>query len=176
MARIDDLKSIIEVDDSGSPVDLSQYTADIKFPEVQTMQTNASWNNGVAKGFRLEQKTALVTFEGTDFDGAEVRLRLDFTVEEGLEFPTDLGANNREAIIWFGNEVLKSWNLEEDDGTPVAPTGEGMLQIPLTMANILFNQWGERFALSSPLERPSPAQDMSLEESMPMEMLSSNPQ
>ena len=56
------------------------------------MQANERWNNGAsAKGFKIEAKPMVVRFaSGTEFDGAEVWLRLDFTVEEALNFPSDL--------------------------------------------------------------------------------------
>lgn len=86
-------------------------------------------------GYRLPDKTALVRFEGTDYDGAEVRLRLSVSLGEYfriLEYAAkehpDSFESAAEPYRYFAT-VLVSWNLEEDDGTPIPATYDGMLKV-----------------------------------------------
>ncbi len=52
--------------------------------------------------------------------------------------------------------MLQSWNLENDDGTPVPADGEGMLQIPLDFATLIITQWVDTVSdVPDPLGLPS---------------------
>lgn len=97
-------------------------------------------------GFRIPQREANVTFEGTDFDGAEARLRLSAPMRLLFEFqnmdPTDPKASEH-TIRTFGEKILLGWNLEDEQGVPVPATAEGLLEQPMEFSVALFRAWAE---------------------------------
>ena len=97
----------------------------------------------VSKGFRLQKRTARLVFSG-DYEGAEVVVRLDVPVSVFIEIQ-DLVSNEDQFRVFevFGEKVLEEWNLEDDDGTPVAATAAGMQTIPLDFANTIIEKWVE---------------------------------
>jgi hypothetical protein len=105
-------------------------------------------------GYRVPRRTAVITFDGTDYDGAEVECKLD--VPLGLYFDFGrVGEESREQESLFrrwGDEVLLAWNLEDDDGRPLPATGEGIMALPPFMVTLLLNKWTETVvAVPSPL-------------------------
>jgi hypothetical protein len=70
-------------------------------------------------------------------------------------------------------EALRSWNLEEDDGTPVPATGAGVLSLEFGFASELILAWFDAIGdVPDPLERRSTVTLPSEELSIPMEVLS----
>ena len=56
----------------------------------------------------------------------------------------------------FGGDVLMDWNLEDDAGQPIPANGEGMLEIPLSLAMLVVQHWVEAVSgVSSPLPETS---------------------
>lgn len=71
------------------------------------------------------------------------------------------------------SESLISWNLEEEDGTPVPITPESMYVQDKDLMLALANAWMDGLAgISAPLEQSSTGGEQSLEASLPMEPLS----
>ena len=84
-------------------------------------------------GYRVPRRELELTFEGTDFDGAVIRCRLDISLETLFEFERIAGADvesARAVYEKFADEVLVSWNLEQDDGTPVPASAAGLMAQP----------------------------------------------
>jgi hypothetical protein len=111
----------------------------------------------VKKGFRIPDQTAHITFSGTDYDGAEiwVRLNVSFAHYIALREAAE-GDDQAKMAELFGGEVLMEWNLEDASGEPVPATGDGMLQIPLSLAMLIVQHWIEAVsAVPVPLEPPS---------------------
>jgi hypothetical protein len=103
--------------------------------------------NGVKKGFRLPERTAGITFEGTDYDGAEIQVRLTVTFAQFIALRELAQGEDQEGMArQFGETVLMDWNLEGADGKPIPATGPGMLEIPLDLANLVVQQWVEAVA------------------------------
>jgi len=118
-------------------------------------------NNGTTakakKGFRIPDQTAHITFSGTDYDGAEiwVRLNVSFAHYIALREAAE-GDDQAKMAELFGGEVLMEWNLEDASGEPVPATGDGMLQIPLSLAMLIVQHWIEAVSgVEAPLEPPS---------------------
>ena len=105
--------------------------------------------------FRLPNQTAHLTFEGTQWEGAEVVVRLGMTINMYLEI-TRLVSNNNpiELTQVFGNAMLVAWNLVDEDGTPIPATGDGMNGLPdIALALRIVHLWLEAVAgVSAPLE------------------------
>lgn len=103
-------------------------------------------------GFTIPKKTALLRFEGTDYDGAEVTLRLDVPMSFAFEMQ-DLGEQEKyqESYGLFCERVLISWNLEDDNGIPIPPNLDGLMQLPAQFPLLILNRWTEAV-----MEVPSP--------------------
>ena len=108
-------------------------------------------------GFRIPERTALITFEGTDYDGAEIQLRLSVSFAQFIALRESAQGEDQEGMArLFGDNVLMEWNLEDDAGQPIPATGDGMLAIPLDLTNLVVQHWVEAVAgVSAPLAPPS---------------------
>ena len=92
--------------------------------------------------FQLQRRTALLVFEG-DYKGLEIRTRLDVPLGLFLEIQTMVEANQSKDILEkFGNEILLSWNLQEE-GKDISADAEGVLQLPLELSTLLIEKWTE---------------------------------
>ena len=109
------------------------------------------------KGFRLPERTARITFEGTDYDGAEIRVRLSVTFAQFIALRESAQGEDQEGMArLFGETVLMDWNLEDADGNLIPADGDGMLAIPLELTNLVVQHWVEEVAgVPSPLSEPS---------------------
>ena len=89
------------------------------------------------KGYQLPPRTALVAFEGTDYDGAEVRLRLGgslrayFDIVSGREAAEERPRTleETEAVYRRFAERLVSWNLVDKSGDPIPATYDGLIDL-----------------------------------------------
>ena len=115
--------------------------------------------NGVKakKGFRLPERTARITFEGTDYDGAEIRVRLSVSFAQFIALRESAQGEDQEGMArLFGETVLMDWNLEDTEGEPLLADGDGMLMIPLDLANLVGQHWVEEVAgVPAPLSETS---------------------
>jgi hypothetical protein len=86
------------------------------------------------------------------------------------------GDDRAAGLKRFG-EHLVSWNLEDEDGTPVPATYEAMMQQDHDLIGALNNAWIETLVgvhKADPLPESSTSGEPSLVESVPMEALSSS--
>ena len=111
----------------------------------------------VRKGFRIPERTALINFRGTDYDGAEIRVRLSVTFAQFIALRESAQGEDQEGMArLFGETVLMDWNLEDADGNLIPADGDGMLAIPLELTNLVVQHWVEEVAgVPSPLSEPS---------------------
>ena len=118
----------------------------------------------------MQPHTAKITFEGTHYDGAEVKVRLDTPVAFSLEM-MDLSSSNEHAKVMerFCEVVLISWNLENADGSPIAARFEEMQEQPFQFFNYIMEKWTTEVTdMPDPLRRKSPDGSMSAEDMMSM--------
>jgi len=110
-------------------------------------------NETKVKGFRLPERTARITFAGTDYDGAEIQVRLNVSFAQFIELRESAQGEDQERMArLFGDNVLMAWNLEYQDGEPIPADGDGMLTIPLDLTNLVVQHWVEEVAgVSAPL-------------------------
>ena len=111
----------------------------------------------MANGFRLPERNARITFEGTDYDGAEIQVRLSVTFGQFIALRESAQGEDQEAMArLFGENVLMDWNLEDADGKPIPADGDGMLAIPLELTNLIVQHWVEAVSgVPAPLEPQS---------------------
>ena len=102
-----------------------------------------------SKSFVIDRREALLVVpESSDYHGAEVRAKLDVDVRTFLELQTITdGASADElriAFTLFGDAIVKKWNLEDDDGHPIPPTGDGLMTLPPSFCTALIGSWAEQ--------------------------------
>ena len=111
------------------------------------MVTTNGLQPAVRKGFRVPEKTARITFEGTDYDGAEIILRLSVTFAQFIALRESAQGDDQEVMArLFGETVLMEWNLDDSDGNPIPANSDGMLVIPLQLTNLVVQHWVQAVA------------------------------
>ena len=96
-----------------------------------------------AQRFRIPSRTARLVLRN-DWEGAEIVVRLDIPVGVFLNIQ-DLVASDQQLRVFevFGDKVLSSWNIEDEDGMVLEANGKGMNGIPIQLANLIVEQWVE---------------------------------
>ncbi len=114
---------------------------------------------GKIKGYQVPRREALITFEGTDYDGAELTCVLDVSLSTLFAFQrlSNGGQDDGENVFRkFGDEILISWNLQDSDGNPVPATADGFCSQPPAFASAVLSHWKDAVTgLTTPLEEPS---------------------
>lgn len=138
-------------------------------------------------GYVWKGKTYRLVFADDEFEGLEVVARsasvgayrriADLATREFHHPPTEDDLAEIDNLFDEFAKVLVSWNLEDedDDGkrTPVPATLAGMHSQDLTLIRQIIWSWMEAVAgISAPLDQPSDGGEQSVEESLPMEVLS----
>lgn len=133
-------------------------------------------------GFRRKQAVYVLTFESTILNGLEVRMRSVslqqlFDIEELQRTARKAGADrdaSRKLIERVAAEIL-SWNLENDDGTPVEPSYEALANLDLREVVLIINAWKNALAaVPKALSNGSNGGGTSPELSIPMDVSSPN--
>ena len=127
------------------------------------------------KKFKLgkAKRVANITFEGTDFDGLEVRCSLDLPLKTVLKIQAlTVSENDAESVeantIWC-DEVLESWNLTDDEGKEIPANSESALAVaPARLLAALVTKWSE-LVLEPPANLSNPQNDTPT-----LEMLANN--
>ena len=102
------------------------------------------------KKFKLgkAKRVANITFEGTDFDGLEVRCSLDLPLKTVMKIQSLMvSKNNAESVeantIWC-DKVLESWNLTDDEGKEIPANSDSALAVaPARLLAALVTKWSE---------------------------------
>lgn len=61
----------------------------------------------------------------------------------------------RESYERFGREVLISWSVEGEDGTPLPADAAGMMMLTPDMASAIMGAWGQQI-VAVPPSPPAP--------------------
>lgn len=132
-------------------------------------------------GFRKKTTPIVLTFAGDpDLDGLEIHLR-GKNLREYLEI---IGLTESDidgpALVRQLEEFAKSlisWNLEEEDGTPVPATRDAVFALDKDMALKIATRWFQRLEgqVDAPLPDSSPNGEQSPAASIPMAPLSDHP-
>ncbi len=129
-------------------------------------------------GFKPREKLYRLDFTDTELDGLVVRTRaistdqfyaLDDLVRETKGNVEFVKALSPELVA-----VVKDWNLENDDDTPVPITLEGLLgRFEFKDVATIVEAWLDAMSgVPAPLDQPSTDGALSLVESLPMEVSS----
>ena len=102
------------------------------------------------KKFKLSsaKRVANISFEGTDYDGLEVRCSLDLPLKTVLEIQTltesEYDAESIEANTIWCDKILESWNLTDDEGNDIPANSESALAVaPARLLATLIQKWSE---------------------------------
>lgn len=125
--------------------------------------------------FQRKRKVYKLDFEGTEYDGLEVRIR-GLTTGEFLELVTLSGATTEtggetEKLLKLMSTHLVSWNLQDGD-EPVPTTLEGISANDLSMNMRIIDAWTDSMSsVPASVEKKSPSGDLALVASIPTETL-----
>lgn len=125
--------------------------------------------------FQRKRKVYKLDFEGTEYDGLEVRIK-GLTTGEFLELvtltgSTSEGSGETEKLLKLLFTHIVSWNLQEDD-EPVPMTFEGIRSNDLAMNMRIIDAWTDAMVtVSKDAEKKSPSGDLALVASIPTETL-----
>lgn len=97
-------------------------------------------------GFKVPRRDALLRFEGTDYDGAEIKCRLDISFADFFEFEKLRFAGEdvekvRDLVRRFAEDILIEWNLEDDDGQPIPTSVKALFDQPPAFVLLLMQEW-----------------------------------
>jgi hypothetical protein len=134
-------------------------------------------------GYVRPRKTYRLVFTDDDVAGLEVVARsasvadyrriADLATRQFSSPPTPEDLTEIDHLFGAFAQVLESWNLEEPEGVPVPATLDGLKSQELPFVTQIILAWMETVAgVAPPLVQPSDGGGLSLEESLPMEVLS----
>lgn len=120
----------------------------------------------------------LVFGDDTEYAGLEMAMR-SVTIGEVGRFrgmgSSETEADAQEKLLDLITSRLISWNREEEDGTPVPATREGLEGEELDFLYVVIDKWNQAIrGVAAPLESSSPDGEISPEASIPTEALSSS--
>ena len=131
----------------------------------------------MSSAFRRKRKIYHLVFDGTEYEGLEVKVR-GLTTGEYLELvslsaPGTEGDKETEGMLRMFSEHLVSWNLIDDEtNEPVPTTYEGVKSNDFLMNMFIVNAWTDAIAnVPEQTEKKSPAGDSPLVASIPTETL-----
>ncbi len=113
-------------------------------------------------GFKVPRRKLQISFdEGHEYFGAEVELTLDMPIGLMFDMRTLEADDPEEATRLFADQVLASWNLEDDDGEPIPPDYQGARTVPSAFMTTLMKRWSEEATtVPAPLDQTSSATDL----------------
>lgn len=128
-------------------------------------------------GYKRKRKTYKLDFEGTEWDGLEVRVK-GLTTGEYLQLVQLSGASNEEGdaetegmLKMFASHLI-SWNLEDDAGDPIGTSFEDIKENDFTMNMAIVSAWTDALAsVPAKVGKESSPGNAALVASIPMETL-----
>ena len=112
---------------------------------VSTIRPSA---NGV-KPFTIERRRSILVFDQAEYEGIHIEARLDVDLRTFLELQMLTGSGDasasdlRDAFTMFGDVILESWNIQDEDGTPLSPDAAGFLTLPPVLSTAILAAWSE---------------------------------
>lgn len=136
-------------------------------------------------GYAVKRTLFNLTFEDPDLAGMQVQAKAlsvgqmlkttDLAKLEDKRLPPEQKIPLMASMFDLFAQALASWNLEEEDGTPIPTSLDGIRSLEPTLALSLIRSWvTATVGVSPPLPQPSPDGKPSLEASMPMVPLSAS--
>ena len=104
--------------------------------------------NGV-KPYVIQRRRAVLVFDEPEYSGVHIEARLDVDLRTFLDLQSLAGAADsnpddlRAAFQMFGDEILSSWNLQDEDGSVLSADAAGFLSLPPALATKVLGAWTE---------------------------------
>ena len=98
---------------------------------------------GPKTGFVVPVRTAEITFQGTDYDGAVIECLLDVSLDWFFEIQravSDIDENEKMTMAW-ADRCLIEWNLTEADGTPIPCDQPHFMAQPAAFTTTIMSEW-----------------------------------
>lgn len=102
----------------------------------------------ITRTFKVPRRDAVISFpEGHEYEGAEIKTKLDVDVRTFLEFQsvneTSSAKETKEMFSKFGDDVITGWNLVDDEGKAIPADAEGFLSLPASICIAIIGAWAE---------------------------------
>jgi hypothetical protein len=128
-------------------------------------------------GYQPKRTVYRLQFEDPEMEGLEVRARSVSTGQllmiSALQGKAELTEEEIDTLIGAFAKALVSWNVEEEDGTPVPATAEGVKSQEIGFVQAIVWAWVDALTgVAAPLGPSSPGGEPFPEVSIPMEALS----
>jgi hypothetical protein len=135
-------------------------------------------------GFTVKRKIYKLIFEDDDLAGLEILARsvslgqmLAISGEGRVGKVDTEDAEQTQGMFEMFAGALVQWNLEEEDGTPIPVTMEGLQGLDTEFVTAIIEAWTSAIAgVTAPLAKQSTSGGTSQEASIPMETLSLPPE
>jgi hypothetical protein len=104
--------------------------------------------NGV-RPYVIQRRRAILVFAQPEYEGIHIEARLDVDLRTFLDLQRLAGATDsnpddlRAAFSMFGDEILDTWNLQDEDGTVLTPDADGFLSLPPALGTAILGAWSE---------------------------------
>ena len=104
--------------------------------------------NGV-RPYIIQRRRAILVFAQPEYEGIHIEARLDVDLRTFLDLQQLAGQSDnnpeslRGAFTMFGDEILDSWNLQDEDGTVLTADAEGFLCLPPALGTAILGAWSE---------------------------------
>jgi hypothetical protein len=122
-------------------------------------------------GYQVPRKTARLSFEGEEYQGLAIEAAMDLTFEAQEHFEKLQRAEGEDkgnqAIDFFVENCITSWNLEDEKGEPRPLTGAALRKEPTWFAVLVMNTYTAAVRklseVDAPLDEKSPNGSTSME-------------
>ena len=108
--------------------------------------------NGIRKmsaPYTIQRRRAILVFAQPEYEGIHIEARLDVDLRTFLDLQQLAGGSDndpdklRQAFSMFGDEILDTWNLQDEDGTVLTADAEGFLCLPPALGTAILGAWSE---------------------------------
>jgi len=113
----------------------------------------AQSTNGV-KPYIIQRRRARLIFAQPEYEGIRIEARLDIDLRTFLDLQQLAGASDnnpeslRAAFTMFGDQILDSWNLQDEDGTVLTADAAGFLSLPPVLGTAILGAWSETVTMA----------------------------
>lgn len=119
---------------------------------------------------RVKRKQYKLIFKDDDLDGVEITVR-SLSSGQLIELQDAQSSGLHEKLTSMFADKLVGWNVEDEDGTPVPGTLEGIRSMDLDFNNKVINAWTDAVVgVKAPLSPTSSDGQLSVEASIPMDV------
>ena len=104
--------------------------------------------NGV-RPYLIQRRRAILIFAQPEYEGIHIEARLDVDLRTFLDLQMLAGGSDndpeklRAAFSMFGDQILDSWNLQDEDGTFLTADAAGFLSLPPALGTAILGAWSE---------------------------------